>query len=76
MDGGGFGQLIGEAHPQPIALPRAQFDACLLLAPGSALFGPPADVLKPAALERAYGRGVAASGEAHGHLQTTVRRAA
>lgn len=38
---------------------RHHFDACLLLAQGSALYGPPQQVLQPLALERAYARGAA-----------------
>ncbi len=37
-----------------IASARDRFDACLLLAPGSAVYGPPAAVLAPAALHEAY----------------------
>lgn len=38
---------------------RQRFDACLLLAPGSALYGPPQEVLQPLALDRAYACGTA-----------------
>jgi ABC-type Mn2+/Zn2+ transport system ATPase subunit len=69
------GALVVVVH-HDLAAARAQFDACLLLAPGAALFGPPAEVLKPAALERAYGRGVAAAGETLADLHATVHRAA
>ncbi|HUG24691.1 metal ABC transporter ATP-binding protein [Piscinibacter sp.] len=69
------GALVIVVH-HDLAAARAQFDACLLLAPGSALFGPPADVLKPSALDRAYGRCVAASGEMHAHRGTALCRAA
>jgi len=54
----------------------ARFDACLLLAPGAALFGPPETVLAPEALRRAYGRPVATLGGGHEHTASAVRRAA
>ncbi|HWH72916.1 MAG TPA: metal ABC transporter ATP-binding protein [Methylibium sp.] len=69
------GALVVVVH-HDLAAARAQFDACLLLAPGSALFGPPAEVLKPSALERAYGRSVAAPGEEHANPDPSVRRTA
>jgi manganese/zinc/iron transport system ATP- binding protein len=47
------GKLLLVVHHDVVSA-RERFDACLLLAPGSALFGPPGTVLAPAALERAY----------------------
>lgn len=48
------GKLVLVVH-HDLASARDHFDACLLLAPGSAVFGPPTVVLAPAAVERAYG---------------------
>lgn len=47
------GKLLLVVH-HDLLTARDRFDACLLLAPGSAVFGPPAAVLAPAALQRAY----------------------
>lgn len=47
------GKLLLLVHHDVVSA-RDRFDACLLLAPGSAVFGPPAAVLAPAALQRAY----------------------
>ena len=47
------GKLLLVVH-HDIASARERFDACLLLAPGSAVYGPPAAVLASAALQRAY----------------------
>lgn len=69
------GALVIVVH-HDLAAARAQFDACLLLAPGSALFGPPSEVMTPSALDRAYGRSVAPSGNEHANLDTAVRRTA
>jgi len=69
------GTLVIVVH-HDIAAARAQFDACLLLAPGAALFGPAEEVLAPAALERAYGCTIDVKGELHGHPAPVVRRAA
>lgn len=47
------GKLLLVVHHDVVSA-RERFDACLLLAPGSAVFGPPEAVLAPGALERAY----------------------
>jgi len=47
------GKLVLVVH-HDLATARDHFDDCLLMAPGSAVFGPPSAVLAPAALNRAY----------------------
>lgn len=69
------GALVIVVH-HDLAAARSQFDACLLLAPGAALFGPPGDVLKPSALHRAYGRNLAASEKTYEHPDPSVHRTA
>lgn len=69
------GALVVMVHHDLVAA-RSQFDACLLLASGAALFGPPQEVLSPATLRRAYGCNISEPGEAHGHFAPVVRRTA
>lgn len=47
------GKLVLVVH-HVVASARDHFDDCLLMAPGSAVFGPPSAVLAPVALDRAY----------------------
>lgn len=47
------GKLLLVVHHDVVSA-RERFDTCLLLAPGSAVYGPPSAVLAPAALKSAY----------------------
>lgn len=47
------GKLLLVVHHDVVSA-RERFDTCLLLAPGSAVYGPPSAVLAPAALQSAY----------------------
>jgi ABC-type Mn2+/Zn2+ transport system ATPase subunit len=69
------GRVVLVVH-HDLSVAAAQFDACLLLARGSARFGPPASVLAPETLSRAYGRPLFATGALHGPAAPAVRRAA
>lgn len=68
------GALVLVVH-HDLGAVRTHFDACLLLGPGSALYGPAARVLTSPALARAYGRGVAMDGDENGSAAHAVRRA-
>ena len=69
------GRVVLVVH-HDLSVAETQFDACLLLARGSARFGPPASVLAPETLSRAYGRPFFATGAFHGPTSPTVCRAA
>ena len=69
------GALVLVVH-HDLASVQQRFDACLLLARGSALYGPPARVLNPSALERAYGCCVATPENDDADPARTVRRTA